>query len=150
MIPNDDYFAKQVIKSEVVNETKGSPSDAGFRANIFSSNLKGIQQEITALDLSTETLPTTFRPVSGFLAPYSQKPSSEKTVINGHSSPTQVVEALVDSANPLEQSFNQKADGMSQSINLKINLVMGDLMEPVKAFISHEQTGNFKKIIDIL
>lgn len=70
--------------------------------------------------------------------------STFPNVVNGHSSPVEVIEAIIDKDNPLEHKFEQKGDGMSQSINLKINVVVGDLERPVKASLIHEQTtGQF-------
>lgn len=94
-----------------------------------------------SIDSLSTVAPTTYHPsTSTFLANVKDESTPNEAVINGHSSPVEVIDALIDGNNPLEQKFEQKGDGMSQSINLKINVVVGDYQGPVKASIVHEKT----------
>jgi hypothetical protein len=58
---------------------------------------------------------------------------------NGHNGPEGIQTLVVRTNEPLEQAFEQKADGMSQSINLRINVLVGDQGTPVKASIIQDQ-----------
>ena len=58
---------------------------------------------------------------------------------NGHNGPEGIRTVVVRTNEPLEQTFEQKTDGMSQSINLRINVLVGDQATPVKAAIIQDQ-----------
>ncbi len=58
---------------------------------------------------------------------------------NGHNGPNGSRTVIVRTNEPLEQTFEQKTDGMSQSINLRINVLLGDQGGPVRASVIRDQ-----------
>jgi hypothetical protein len=106
----------------------------------YSERLILTSTEPSIIDSLPTIAPTTYHPSTSTFLAMKDDSNPSAVVVNGHSSPVEVIEALIDGNNPLEQKFEQKGDGMSQSINLKINVVVGDYPRPVEASIVHEQT----------
>ena len=75
--------------------------------------------------------PTTYHPSLSTPAPL--------PVSNGHNGPDGVRTIVVRPNEPLEEVIEQKTDGMSQSINLRINVLVGEQARPVKASLVRDQ-----------
>jgi hypothetical protein len=48
---------------------------------------------------------------------------------------------VVSGSEPLEETFEQKSEGLSQSINLRINVLVGDQAAPVQATVIREHVS---------
>ena len=91
---------------------------------------------------TAEVPPTTSTiPESVTITPTTYHPTTTTTVSqsNGHNGPDGSRTVVVRTNEPLEQTFEQKSEGMSQSINLRINVLLGDQGGPVRASVIRDK-----------
>ena len=125
-------FAQPTSQSTYSSTSENNSPTVGQLSQLVSSSTTASMPESPTIS------PTTYHPSITTL------PRS-----NGHNGPDGDRAVVVRTNEPLEQNFEQKSEGMSQSINLRINVLLGDLAGPVRASIVQDQLpGKKKKLIN--